>query len=166
MIMEKNRIEAFTDGVMAIIITIMVLQFKVPKDPTIDSYLKMWPVFISYAVSYLFVGLNWASHHNLFQTVSKVNNTILWINMLNLLILSLVPFATSAMGENSFKAITVTIYASLLTLSVIVYLVLVNQLCKLHGKGSSFSSQFRSQKVIHKSRTKFYRNIYFCNWIS
>jgi uncharacterized membrane protein len=104
--MEKNRIETFTDGVVAIIITIMVLQFKTPKDPTIDSYLEMWPVFLSYAVSFLFVGLNWASHHHLFQTVSKVNNTILWINMLNLFVLSLVPFATATMGENSFKAIT------------------------------------------------------------
>ena len=144
--MGKNRIETFTDGVMAIIITIMVLQFKVPKDPTIDSYLEMWPIFISYAVSFFFVGLNWASHHHLFQTVSKVNNIVLWINMPNLLILSLVPFATATMGENSFKAITVTIYASLLTLSIIVYLVLVNQLCKLHGKGSSFSSQFKGDK--------------------
>jgi uncharacterized membrane protein len=149
--MEKNRIETFTDGVVAIIITIMVLQFKTPKDPTIDSYLEMWPVFLSYAVSYLFVGLNWASHHHLFQTVSKVNNTILWINMLNLFVLSLVPFATATMGENSFKAITVTIYASLLTLSIIVYLIFVNQLCKLHGKGSSFSNTFKGHKKTYIS---------------
>jgi uncharacterized membrane protein len=151
MIMEKHRIEAFTDCVMSIIITIMVLEFKVPKNPTFDSYLEMWPVFISYLVSFLFVGLNWASHHHLFQTVSKVNNTILWINMLNLLILSLIPFATAAMGENSFKAITVTIYASLLTLSIIVYLVLVNQLCKLHGKGSSFSNTYKGHKKTYIS---------------
>lgn len=151
MIMGKNRVEAFTDCVMSIIITIMVLEFKVPKNPTLDSYLVMWPVFISYLVSFLFVGLNWASHHHLFQTVSKVNNTVLWINMLNLLILSLIPFATATMGENSFKAITVTIYASLLTLSIIVYLILVNQLCKLHGKGSSFSSQFKGHKKSYVS---------------
>jgi Predicted integral membrane protein len=151
MIMEKHRIESFTDCVMSIIITIMVLEFKVPKNPTLDSYLIMWPVFISYLVSFLFVGLNWASHHHLFQTVSKVNNTVLWINMLNLLVLSLIPFATAAMGENYFKAITVTIYASLLTLSIIVYLVLVNQLCKLHGKGSSFSSQFKGHRKSYMS---------------
>lgn len=149
--MEKHRIESFTDCVMSIIITIMVLEFKVPKNPTLDSYLIMWPVFISYLVSFLFVGLNWASHHHLFQTVSKVNNTVLWINMLNLLVLSLIPFATAAMGENYFKAITVTIYASLLTLSIIVYLVLVNQLCKLHGKGSSFSSQFKGHRKSYMS---------------
>ncbi|WP_417939752.1 TMEM175 family protein [Flavobacterium sp. RS13.1] len=72
--MEKNRIEAFTDGVYAIIITIMVLELKAVHNPTLETYLAMWPVFISYAVSFLFVGLNWASHHHLFQTVSKVNN--------------------------------------------------------------------------------------------
>jgi len=149
--MGKNRIEAFTDGVVAIIITIMVLQFKVPKNPTIYSYMEMWPVFLSYAVSFLFVGLNWASHHHLFQTVTKVDNKVLWINMLNLFILSLVPIATAAMGENSFKAITVTIYASLLTLSIIVYLILVNQLCKLHGKGSSFSKTFKGHKKTYIS---------------
>jgi uncharacterized membrane protein len=149
--MGKNRIEAFTDCVMSIIITIMVLEFKVPKDPTLNSYLLMWPVFISYAVSFLFVGLNWASHHYLFQTVSKVNNTVLWINMLNLLILSLVPFATAAMGENAFKAITVTIYASILTLSIIVYLVQVNVLCKLHGKASTFSTQFKGRRKSYLS---------------
>ncbi|GAB2817324.1 TMEM175 family protein [Ferruginibacter profundus] len=149
--MEKNRMEAFTDGVMAIIITIMVLEFKVPGNPALDSYLKMWPVFISYAVSFLFVGLNWASHHHLFQTVSKVNNKVLWINMLNLFILSFVPFATAAMGENAFKTITVTIYAGLLTLSVLVYLVLVNALRKLHGKGSSFSNTFKGHKKTYVS---------------
>lgn len=149
--MEKNRIEAFTDGVYAIIITIMVLELKVPHNPTLDSFVEMWPVFISYAVSFLFVGLNWASHHHLFQTVSKVDNKVLWINMLNLFILSLVPFATATMGENDFKAVTVTIYASLLTVSILVYLLLVNQLCKLHGKNSSFSKTFKGHKKAYFS---------------
>lgn len=149
--MEKNRLEAFTDGVVAIIITIMILELKIPHDPTWDTYLKMWPVFSSYALSFLFVGLNWASHRHLFQMVSKINNKVLWINMLNLFVLSLVPFATAAMGENSFKAITVTIYTSLLTSSIFVYLLLVNQLCKLHGTGSSFSNTFKGHKKIYFS---------------
>jgi len=144
--MEKNRIEAFTDGVYAIIITIMVLELKAAHNPTLETYLAMWPVFISYAVSFLFVGLNWASHHHLFQTVSKVDNKVLWINMLNLFILSLVPFATATMGENDFKAVTVTIYGSLLSLSILVYLILVNQLCKLHGKDSVFYNKFKGHK--------------------
>ena len=149
--MNKNRIEAFTDGVMAIIITIMIMEFKTPHNPTLTTYLAMWPVLSSYALSFLFVGLNWASHHHLFHTVSKVNNKVLWINMLNLFVLSLVPFATAAMGENNFKAITVTVYASLLSLSIVVYLLLVNQLCKLHGKGSSFSVQYKGHRKTYIS---------------
>ena len=144
--MNKARLEAFTDGVMAIIITIMVLELKVPKDPTIHSYLDMWPTFISYALSFLFVGLNWATHHHLFQTVTKINNKVLWINMLNLFVLSLVPFATAAMGENNFKEITVTIYASILTLSIIIYFLLVHQLRKLYGKESNFVKAFKGQR--------------------
>lgn len=141
--MQKNRLEAFTDGVYAIIITIMVLELHVPHDPNFKSYIEMWPVFASYAVSFLFVGLNWASHHHLFHTVTKVSNGVLWVNMLNLFILSLLPFATATMGENSFKSITVAIYASLLTVSIVVYLVMVKLLCKAHGNNSSFSKQFK-----------------------
>lgn len=144
--MYKSRIEAFSDGVMAIIITIMVLELEIPHDPTWQSYLDMWPVFISYTISFLFVGLNWANHHHLFQTVSEVNNKVLWMNMLNLFILSLVPFATAAMGENHFKAITVTIYAGILMLSIIAYLLLVNALCELHGKDSTFTTQFKGRR--------------------
>lgn len=144
--MNKNRIEAFTDGVMAIIITIMVLEFHVPENPDLSSYLHLWPVFASYAVSFLFVGLNWASHHHLFLTVKTINNRVLWVNMLNLFILSLVPFATATMGENSFKQITVTIYASILTLSVLIYFLTVHQLVVLHGKNSNFAKAFKGQK--------------------
>lgn len=149
--MEKHRLEAFTDCVMSIIITIMALGFKVPKDPTLDSYLEMWPVFISYTLSFLFVGLNWASHHHLFQKVLKIDNNALWINMFNLFVISFIPFATSAMGESSFKSITVAIYASLLTISVIVYLFQVIHLCKLHGKNSIFYNTFKGHKKTYFS---------------
>jgi uncharacterized membrane protein len=149
--MQKNRIEAFTDGVYAIIITIMVLELKVPHDPDLKSYVEMWPIFASYAVSFLFVGLNWASHHHLFHTVTKVSNGVLWINMLNLFVLSLVPFATATMGENDFKSITVTVYASLLSVSIVVYLALVNLLRKAHGKNSSFAQQFKGHKKTYTS---------------
>lgn len=144
--MEKNRIEAFTDGVMAIIITIMVLELDIPKYPNLNSYYEMWPVFSSYAVSFLFVGLNWATHHHLFHNVKTINNKVLWLNMLNLFVLSLVPFATATMGENSFQQITVTIYAILLTLSVLIYFALVYQLQKHHGINSDFARSFRGQR--------------------
>jgi uncharacterized membrane protein len=140
--MDKNRLEAFSDGVIAIIITIMVLDLKVPHDPTLDTYLQAYPVFVSYALSFLFVGLYWSSHHHLFHKATGVDNRILWVNMLNLFWLSLIPFSTASMGENHFKSITVTIYALNLTLVVATYVLLVNQLCRLHGAKSEFSSTF------------------------
>jgi len=141
--MDKNRLETFSDGVMAIIITIMVMDLKVTHNPTWQSYLDAYPIFLSYALSFLFVGLNWSSHHHLFHKASKVNNKILWVNMSGLFWLSLVPFVTASMGENSFTSVTVTIYAVILTFSIISYVLLVNQLCKLHGANSEFATTFR-----------------------
>jgi len=141
--MDKNRLEAFSDGIIAIIITIMVIELKVPHNPTWQSYLEAYPVFISYALSFVFVGLYWNSHHHLFHSSSKVNNKILWINMLGLFWLSLIPFTTASMGENSFTNITVTVYAVDLILVTLSYLLLVNQLCLLHGVNSDFSKSFK-----------------------
>lgn len=146
--MNKNRLEAFSDGVFAIIITIMVLELKPPHDPILQSYLEMWPIFVSYIVSFLFVGLNWASQHHLFQTVKTINNKVLWISMLNLFVLSLVPFATATMGQNAFKQITVTIYASILTICIGIYFLLVYELKKHHGRDSSFTKAFKGQKKL------------------
>jgi len=141
--MDKNRLEAFSDGVMAIIITIMVLEFKVPHDTSWQSLWQLWPVFISYALSFVFVGLYWSSHHHLFHLASKVNNKILWANMLGLFSLSFTPFATAWMGENTFSSTTVAFYAIILTLCVVAYLLLVHQLRCLHGYNSDFSKAFK-----------------------
>jgi len=143
--MDKNRLEAFSDGVMAIIITIMVLELKAPTDTSWVALWQIWPIFLSYALSFVFVGLYWSSHHHLFHLARKVNNKILWANMLGLFWLSLLPFSTAWMGENSFKSTTVTIYALLLSLCVFSYLVLVRQLCILHGINSEFSKTFRGR---------------------
>ncbi len=102
--MDKNRLETFSDGVIAIIITIMALGLSVENNPSLESYLQAWPKFASYAISFVFVGLYWYSHHHLFHTAKKVNNKVLWLNMLNLFWLSLIPFATASMGENSFTS--------------------------------------------------------------
>lgn len=147
--MDKNRLEAFSDGVMAIIITIMVLEFKTPKEISWEALWQIWPVFISYALSFFFVGLNWSSHHHLFHLASKVNNKILWANLLNLFCLSFTPFATAWMGENAFKSITVTFYAIVLTLCVFAYLILVHQLRALHGYDSQFSKAFKGYTKIY-----------------
>jgi uncharacterized membrane protein len=141
--MNKNRLEAFSDGILAIIITIMVLELKVPHNPTWKNYLDSYPVFASYALSFVFVGLYWSNHHHLFHTVSMVNNKVLWLNMFVLFWESLIPFVTATMGENHFSSITVTLYALVMTASTIAHVFLVNALCRLHGVGSEFSKAFK-----------------------
>ncbi|MCZ2356138.1 MAG: TMEM175 family protein [Bacteroidia bacterium] len=149
--MNKNRLEAFSDGVIAIIITIMVLELKVPHNPTWQSYLDAYPIFVSYALSFVLVGLYWSNHHHLFHTVSKVNNKILWLNMFTLFWQSLIPFATAAMGENSFTSIPVTVYALLLVLAAVSYMFLVNALCSLHGANSAFYKAYKGHRTIYIS---------------
>lgn len=144
--MDKNRLEAFSDGIIAIIITIMVLEFDIPNDSSWIALWELWPVFVSYALSFFLVGLYWSSHHHLFHKAEKVNNKILWVNLLNLFFLSLTPFATAWMGENSFGSPAVTLYAVVLTLTVISYLILVHQLRCLHGHDSKFSKAFKGYK--------------------
>ncbi|TRX03643.1 TMEM175 family protein [Flavobacterium gawalongense] len=141
--MDKNRLEAFSDGVVAIIITIMILELKVPHDTKWGSLWENWPIFISYALSFVFVGLYWSSHHHLFHKASKVNNCILWANLFGLFWLSFIPYSTAWMGENSFQSTTVTFYAIILTLCVISYMILVYQLRFLHGFDSVFSKTFK-----------------------
>jgi uncharacterized membrane protein len=137
--MNKNRLEAFSDGVIAIIITIMVLELKVPHNPTWQTYLDAFPIFISYGLSFVLVGLYWSTHHHLFHLVHKVDNKILWMNMLVLFWQSLIPFTTATMGENKFTNITVMSYAFVLTMSSISHIFLVNSLIKLHGQNSSLA---------------------------
>jgi uncharacterized membrane protein len=143
--MNKNRLEALSDGVLAIILTIMVLELKVPHNPTLKSYLDAFPVFISYALSFIFVGLYWNSHHHLFHKATKVNNKTLLLNMSGLFFVSLIPFSTATMGENAFTSITVTVYSITLVLCVISYMFLVHQLRLLHGVNSEFSTAFKRQ---------------------
>lgn len=141
--MDKNRLEAFSDGVLAIIITIMVLELKVPHNPTWQTYLDEYPVFLSYALSFILVGLFWSSHHHLFHNTTKVDNKVLWWNMFALFWQSLIPFATATMGENHFTSITVTVYALVLAIGTIAYIFLVNSLCRLHGHNSEFSKTYK-----------------------
>jgi len=143
--MNKNRLEAFSDGVLAIIITIMVLELKVPHNPTLQSYLDAFPVFISYALSFIFVGLYWNSHYHLFHKATVVNNKTLLLNLSGLFFVSLIPFSTATMGENAFTSITVTVYSITLVLCVISYMLLVHQLRLLHGINSQFSKAFKGQ---------------------
>lgn len=141
--MNKNRLEAFSDGVLAIIITIMVLELKVPHNPTWESYLEAYPVFASYALSFVFIGLYWSNHHHLFHTATIVNNKVLWLNMFVLFWESLIPFATASMGANHFSNITVAMYAFIMAASTVAHIFLINGLCNLHGANSQFSNMYK-----------------------
>ncbi len=135
--MHKGRVEAFTDGVIAIIITIMVLELKVPHGHDLAALKPLIPVFLSYVLSFVNIGIYWNNHHHTFQAVKHVGGGVLWANLHLLFWLSLVPFTTGFMGENGF---TVAIYAVNLLLCAIAYTILVIVLQNHHGKDSAFAA--------------------------
>jgi uncharacterized membrane protein len=134
--MNKNRLEAFSDGVIAIIITIMVLDLKVPRDDTWGELIKLWPVFLSYVLSFVNVGIYWNNHHHMLHSATKVNGAILWANMHLLFWLSLMPFTTGWMGENHFTSLPVAVYAFDLLMCAAAYTILQMQIIRLHGSES------------------------------
>jgi uncharacterized membrane protein len=134
--MNKGRLEAFSDGVFAIIITIMVLELKVPMGNSLKSLEPMAPIFLSYVISFIYVGIYWNNHHHTMQAVKSVNGGILWANMNLLFWLSLIPFGTAWMGENHFAQFPVTVYSILLIMNAVAYTILIVQLIKHHGKES------------------------------
>src|SRR5260370_39371510 len=138
--MSKSRLEAFSDGVIAIIITIMVLEFKVPHEATWQALIPVAPVFLSYALSFVFVGIYWSNHHHLLQAVEHVNGRVLWANLHLLFWLSLTPFVTGWLGENQFAAWPVALYGAVLLFAAIAYFIFVRALLSLHGKGSTLAS--------------------------
>jgi uncharacterized membrane protein len=123
--MTKTRLEAFSDGVIAIIITIMVLELKVPHEATWEAFTKLWPVFLSYVASFVILGIYWGNHHHLLHTVKEVRGGILWANLNLLFWLSLIPFATAWMGENHFSKNTVIVYTSLADICGLAYFILL-----------------------------------------
>ncbi|CAN7163387.1 MULTISPECIES: TMEM175 family protein [Duganella] len=122
--MGKGRLEAFSDGVIAIIITIMVLELKVPHGADWAALQPLWPVFLSYVLSFVYVGIYWNNHHHLIHTVGQVTGGALWGNLHLLFWLSLVPFVTGWMGENHFAAVPLACYGFVLLMSSVAYLVL------------------------------------------
>jgi uncharacterized membrane protein len=134
--MTKSRMEAFSDGVIAIIITIMVLQLKVPARADVESLLPVMPVFLSYVLSFIFLGIYWNNHHHMLQAVKLVNGRILWANLHLLFWLSLTPFVTSWMGENHFAAWPVALYGVVLLCASIAYFILAKALVSAHGRDS------------------------------
>jgi uncharacterized membrane protein len=134
--MGKNRLEAFSDGVLAILITIMVLELKVPHGDTFAALTGLLPTFVSYALSFIYLAIYWNNHHHLLHAVKKVNGPILWANTHLLFWLSLVPFATAWMGENHFAARPVALYGGVLFMAGLAYYLLSQCLIHFHGEGS------------------------------
>src|SRR5690349_14260917 len=122
--MGKNRLEAFSDGVIAIIITIMVLELKVPHGDDCEALRPLLPVFLSYVLSFVFLGIYWNNHHHLLQAIQHVNGRILWANLHLLFWLSLIPVTTGWMGDAHFAAVTVSLYGVVLLCAAIAYFIL------------------------------------------
>lgn len=144
--MRKGRLEAFSDGVLAIIITIMVLEMKVPHGNHISDIKPLLPIFISYIFSFINVGLYWNNHHHLFQVVEKVNGKVLWANTHLLFWLSLLPFTTGWMGENHFTLWPVIFYGINLLMCSIAYYIMIRCLLPLHTKDSALAKAIGSDK--------------------
>ena len=134
--MGRGRLEAFSDGVIAIIITIMVLEMKVPHGDSVDELLPLLPVFLSYVLSFVYVGIYWNNHHHMLHATTTVTGAMLWANLHLLFWLSLFPFATGWMGENHFTAVPTALYGVVLLMAAIAYYVLQLAIIRAQGTDS------------------------------
>ena len=137
--MNTGRLEAFSDGVLAIVITIMVLELKVPHDPSIGALSALWPVFSSYVLSFVYVGIYWNNHHHLMAATERANGAILWANLHLLFWLSLLPFTTGWMGENHFARLPTVLYGFNLLACALAYYLLERTIIRLQGSDGVLS---------------------------
>ncbi|MBK4738516.1 TMEM175 family protein [Noviherbaspirillum pedocola] len=137
--MGKNRLEAFSDGVIAILITIMVLELKVPHSPDFGAMLPLWPVFMSYILSFVYIGIYWNNHHHLIHVVQEISGGVLWANLHWLFWLSLIPFVTAWMGENHFEAGPTAAYGFVLLMCAVAYALLAHALVFNHPKNATLA---------------------------
>jgi uncharacterized membrane protein len=137
--MGKNRLEAFSDGVIAILITIMVLELKVPHDPEFRALIPLWPVFMSYVLSFVYIGIYWNNHHHMLHAVKEVSGGVLWANLHLLFWLSLIPFVTAWMGENHFETGPTAAYGFVLFMCATAYSLLARGLVEHHEKNAALA---------------------------
>ncbi len=165
--MNKGRLEAFSDGVIAIIITIMVLEMKVPHGAGagVAALKPVIPAFLSYVMSFAYLAIYWSNHHHLLQAVRQVNGGILWANSHLLFWLSLVPFTTAWMGENHFAAIPVALYGVVLLAAACAYFILVRTLINHHGRDSTLARAIGSDRK-GKISIVFYVAAIVVSWAS
>ena len=138
--MTKGRMEAFSDGVIAIIITIMVLELKVPHGEEWSDLLPLWPVFLAYVLSFVHIGIYWSNHHHMIHAVRHVTGGALWANLHLLFWLSLVPVTTEWMGETHFATTPVAVYGFVMLMAAIAYYILTHTLIAVHGRESEFAA--------------------------
>lgn len=134
--MNSNRLEAFSDGVLAIIITIMVLELKVPHGTELEDIMPLLPIFLSYVLSFIYIGIYWNNHHHMMHAVQKVNGSVLWANLHLLFWLSMIPFVTGWVGENHFAELPMALYGFVLLMAAIAYFILQNRILVVQGKNS------------------------------
>lgn len=139
--MNKTRLEAFSDAVIAIIMTIMVLELKIPHGTDLNALRPLLPVFLAYVLSFVYLGIYWNNHHHMLQAAATVNGKVLWANMLLLFWLSLVPFATGWMGENNFEPLPTAVYGVVLLMCGISYSLLQGKLTKHTGGGNAILAE-------------------------
>lgn len=149
--MGKGRLEAFSDGVLAIIITIMVLELKVPHHAHMDALLPLWPVFLSYLLSFVYLAIYWNNHHHMLHAASRVSGGVLWANLHLLFWLSLVPFVTGWMGENHFAPTPTAAYGVVLLMAAMAYWILQRAIIASHGAGSVLAAAVGSDWKGHLS---------------
>lgn len=134
--MKKGRLEAFSDAVIAIVITIMILELKIPHEADLESLRPLLPAFLSYVLSFIYLGIYWNNHHHMFHATDRINGKILWANMNLLFWLSLVPFTTGWMGENHFAPLPTAVYGVVLLLAAVSYTILQTQIIAHQGQHS------------------------------
>lgn len=143
--MNTNRLEAFSDGMFAIIITIMVLELKVPHGAHLSDIEPLWPIFMSYILSFIYVGIYWNNHHHMLHLVERVTGGILWANLFLLFWISMFPFATGWMGENHFATFPCAIYGFVLFMASLAYWLLEGVIIGAHGKNSKLDKAVRKK---------------------
>ncbi len=138
--MGKGRLEAFSDGVIAVLITIMVLELKVPHGADLDTLRPLLPIFLTYILSFVFLGIYWNNHHHMLQATERINGSILWANLHLLFWLSLVPFVTGWMGENHFGSLPTAVYGAVLFMSGIAYTIMQTLIIRYQGPQSKLAA--------------------------
>ncbi|MBF7093432.1 DUF1211 domain-containing protein [Flavobacterium sp. ALJ2] len=167
--MNKARLEAFSDGVLAIIITIMILEIKVPEGNNFTDLIPLFPKFISYVLSFIYVGIYWNNHHYLLHGLTKVDGKILWANLHLLFWLSLIPVSTGWMGEHSFSKAAMALYGLILLLSAVAYFILQQIIIKNEGKDSVLAKAIGKDRRGKASTVLYILGIIFSfynEWIS